>query len=52
MSKIDNNFRKCKHCGKYLSYKQMQDQKDVMFVYSPDNEFSVQVNYWVHKSCW
>lgn len=38
-SAADNNWRKCKHCGKFISYKQMEEQKDVMFHFVPDTEF-------------
>ena len=50
-SATDNNWRKCKHCGKFISYKQMEEQKDVMFNFVPDTEFTVEEAYWVHGHC-
>ena len=51
-SATDNNWRKCKHCGKFISYKQMEEQKDVMFHFIPDTDFTTEEAYWVHKNCW
>ena len=48
---IDNNWRKCKNCGKFISYKQIEEQKDVMFHFVPDTEFTIEEQYWVHKRC-
>ncbi len=48
----DNNWRKCKHCGRFISYKQMEEQKDVMFHFIPDSEITTEEAYWVHKHCW
>ena len=50
MSKaIDNQ---CKYCGKFLSYKQLEDKKDVMHIFIPDTIFEEEKSYWVHKACW
>ncbi len=48
----DNNWRKCKHCGRFISYKQMEEQKDVMFHFIPDSEITTEEAYWVHNNCW
>jgi hypothetical protein len=45
------SWRKCKHCGKFLSYKQLEEQKDVMHVFIPDTICSTEESYWVHKHC-
>jgi hypothetical protein len=50
-SATDNNWRKCKHCGKFISYKQMEEQKDVMFHFIPDSEVTTEEAYWVHRHC-
>lgn len=46
------SWRKCYHCGKFLSYKQLQEQTEVMHVYIPDTEHTQEQSYWVHKYCW
>lgn len=51
-SATDNNWRKCKHCGKFISYKQMEEQKDVMFHFIPDTDFTTEEAFWVHRHCW
>jgi acetyl-CoA carboxylase beta subunit len=51
-SSASQSWRKCKHCGKFLSYKQLEEQKDVMHVFIPDTVCTVQESYWVHKHCW
>lgn len=52
MKKDNINWRKCKHCGKFLSYKQMQELGDVMFVFIPDTQFTTEASYYVHRKCW
>ena len=52
MKRTDNNWRRCEHCGRFLSYKQMEEQKDIMFVFIPDSQFTTQQSYWTHKDCW
>ena len=47
----DITWRECKHCGKLLSYKQMEEQTDVKFVFIPDTEFTVEEAYYIHKRC-
>ena len=47
----DNAWRKCNHCGKFISYKQMEEKKDVMFHFIPDTEFTIEETYWTHKRC-
>ena len=46
------SWRKCKHCGKFLSYKQLEEQKDVIHVFIPDTICTVEESYFVHKHCW
>lgn len=50
-SATDNNWRKCKHCGKFISYRQMEEYKDVMFHFIPDSEITTEEAYWVHRHC-
>jgi hypothetical protein len=50
--KKDINWRKCKHCGKFLSFEQMEKQEDIMFVFIPDTQFTIEQAYYVHKKCW
>lgn len=52
MKKQDINWRKCKHCGKLLSYKQLEEQNDVMFVFIPETSFTIEESYFVHVVCW
>ena len=47
----DNTWRKCNNCGKFISYKQMKEQKDVMLHFIPDTEFTIEEAYWVHTHC-
>jgi acetyl-CoA carboxylase beta subunit len=47
----DNNWRKCKHCGKFVSYKQMEEQRDVVFNFIPDSEITTEESYLVHRHC-
>jgi acetyl-CoA carboxylase beta subunit len=49
---MNNNWRKCKHCGKFLSFEQMEKQTDVMFVFIPDTQFTIEKTYYVHRKCW
>jgi len=42
---------KCKYCGKFISYKQMQEQKDVTYYFIPDSDVSSEVSYWYHNNC-
>jgi acetyl-CoA carboxylase beta subunit len=51
-SSASQSWRKCKHCGKFLSYKQLEEQKDVMHVFIPDTAFTIEESYFVHKHCW
>jgi hypothetical protein len=51
ISRVNNNWRKCKYCGKFISYKQMEEQNDVMFHFIPDSEITIEEAYWVHKHC-
>jgi hypothetical protein len=51
LKKTDNNWRKCKHCGKFISYKQMEEQKDVMFHFIPDSEITTEEAHWAHRHC-
>jgi acetyl-CoA carboxylase beta subunit len=51
-SSASQSWRKCKHCGKFLSYKQLEEQKEVMHVFIPDTVCTVEESYWVHKHCW
>jgi acetyl-CoA carboxylase beta subunit len=50
-SATDNDWRKCNHCGRFISYKQMEEQKDVIFHFIPDTEFTIEETYWIHKKC-
>jgi acetyl-CoA carboxylase beta subunit len=51
-SSASQSWRKCYNCGKFLSYKQLQEQKEVMRVFIPDTEHTQEESYWVHKHCW
>lgn len=46
---IDDNWRKCKRCGKYLSYKEMELQAICEF--TPDTHFTTEKIEWFHKHC-
>lgn len=46
-----NDWRKCKHCGKFISYKQMEEQNDVVFHFVSDTDFTIEEEYWIHKDC-
>lgn len=50
--RASQSWRKCYNCGKFLSYKQLEERKDVMQVYIPDTEHTQEQSYWVHKHCW
>jgi len=46
----DLNWRKCKNCGRFISYNQMQSN-EAKFVFIPDTEFTTEEAYWVHNKC-
>ena len=47
----DTSWRRCNHCGKYISYEQLESQKDVMHVFIPDTEHTTEASYYVHRHC-
>ena len=49
---MELNWRKCKICGKFLSFKQLEEQKEVLYVFIPDTQFTIEQNYYVHLKCW
>ncbi len=49
--KHDHSWRKCGHCGKFISYKQLNEKKEVSFKFTPDTEFSSEEGYWIHNKC-
>jgi len=51
-SSADTSWRKCKHCGQYLSYEQLEKRETVMHVFIPDTMFTVEESYFVHRHCW
>jgi len=46
----DINWRKCGLCGRFISYKQMEN-KEAVFHYTPDTDFTSEEMYWTHKNC-
>lgn len=50
-SNASQSWRKCKHCGKFLTYKQLEEHKDVIHVFIPDTICTVEESYFVHKHC-
>lgn len=49
--KKNNDWRRCKSCGKYISFKQIEQQTEVRFHFIPDTEFTIEEAYWIHKKC-
>ena len=49
--KNNQDWRKCKNCGKYLSYKQLENTKEIEYVFILDTEFSLEESHYKHKNC-
>lgn len=48
----DTSWRRCKHCGRFISYEEMEGQETVMNVFIPDTEHTTEASYYVHRHCW
>ena len=47
----NNSWRKCNNCGKFISYKQMEQHSEAVFHFVPDSEITTEEAYWVHRKC-
>lgn len=50
MKKGRENTFKCSLCGKYVSYKEIEDNK-VLVVYTPDTEYTMEETRMTHTAC-
>jgi len=48
-SATNSDWRKCKWCGKYISFKEMET--DAICEFTPDTHFTSEKTEWIHKHC-
>jgi hypothetical protein len=49
--KTNNSWRRCEGCGKYISYNQMEELKDVTYIFVSDSEITTEESYYIHYKC-